>query len=156
MLLKRRRLCVKLLADKEMGACLFRPSTQGVGHIALSWKFFDEVNPVRLFLSSHFRVRTNLLRVLFRSIKTFVHFSVLETEKGVNPLMLGKKLTIENEDYSDLNEIVARFIEPMNALARDFIRQEKFRTASQAEVCAQLLAEKVSIRTLSFFVSFFV
>lgn len=63
-----------------------------------------------------------------------------ESEKGENPLTLGKKLTIDGEDvtinthkkhslwlllftinvsgnvdlqYSDLNEIVARFIEPL-------------------------------------------
>ena len=78
--------------------------------------------------------------------------------------MLGKKLTIDNETYADLNEIVARFIEPvcrrrsvvqrrptterrqMNVLCRAVLRHDKYTPASHIEVANRLLAEKVRRR----------
>ena len=40
------------------------------------------------------------------------HEEILEEEKD-NQFSLGKKLRIQDEEFEDLDEIIARFVEPM-------------------------------------------
>jgi hypothetical protein len=41
-------------------------------------------------------------------------------------VLLGKRLVLDSEEYEALDEIIARFISPMNDLVRDMTAYRKF------------------------------
>lgn len=75
----------------EVGNITIRPSRKGNDHLTVSLKVDDGV---------------------------FMHIDVVEKDK-VQSFELGRTLIINNEIFEDLDEIVARYMEPMVSLIRD-------------------------------------
>lgn len=84
---------LKLMATMDQGEVVIRPSSKGSDHLTVTWKVCDEV---------------------------YQHIDVREEGKE-NTFSIGSSLWIGNEDFEDLDEIVARHITPMAAYARDLI-----------------------------------
>lgn len=86
--------CEKKLADMEQGHAIIRPSSAGQNYLTVSWKVTDNINQ---------------------------HISIKEEGKD-NAFSLGHQLFIENESYEDLDEIIARYIQPMASFAREILK----------------------------------
>jgi transcriptional accessory protein Tex/SPT6 len=106
------------LLAKAPGAVLFRPSTKGTDFLTLTWYFTAGPPPV------------------------FVHISIREELKGENAATLGKKLTIDSTEFADFNEVLTRYVEPMNDLVRRMLAFEKFSTLSTVEAAEKLENDK--------------
>jgi transcription elongation factor SPT6 len=85
--------CEKKLADMEQGHAIIRPSSQSQNFLTVSWKVTDGI---------------------------YQHVTIREEGKA-NAFSLGHQLFIENETYEDLDEIIARYIQPMAAYAREIL-----------------------------------
>jgi transcription elongation factor SPT6 len=74
----------------EIGEFLIRPSGKGLMNLSLTMKFFHDV---------------------------FFHVEIKEGGKdgkaSANNLKLGKPLVIDDQEYEDLDEVVARFVDPV-------------------------------------------
>jgi transcription elongation factor SPT6 len=102
------------LKDKEIGEVVIRPSSQGYNQLTISWKFLDNM---------------------------VVHVQVREEGKAANnPRSLGKILFIGDEKFDDLNEILARHIEPIVSFSNELVSFRNFHFGSDAEI-NQLLIE---------------
>ncbi|XP_064612097.1 transcription elongation factor SPT6-like [Liolophura sinensis] len=91
--------CEKLMADMEQGDVIIRPSSKGSDHLTVTWKVTDNV---------------------------LQHIDVKE-EKKENAFSLGQSLWINKEEFEDLDEIIARHIQPMAAFARDILYFKYFK-----------------------------
>ena len=89
----------KLLGEMAQGEAIIRPSSQGNDHLTLSWKVHDGIH---------------------------MHVDIKEGEKS-NVFSLGRQLFIDGETYEDLDEIIARYVQPMAAYARDLTAFKYFR-----------------------------
>lgn len=85
--------CEKKLQEMEQGHAIIRPSSQGQNYLTLSWKVADNINQ---------------------------HVTIREEGKE-NAFSLGHQLFIDNEPYEDLDEIIARYIQPMASYARELL-----------------------------------
>lgn len=85
--------CEKLMAGMDQGEVIIRPSSKGADHLTVTWKTAEEV---------------------------LQHIDVREEGKE-NAFSLGRSLWIGSEEFEDLDEIIARHIQPMAAFARDII-----------------------------------
>jgi transcription elongation factor SPT6 len=94
---------------KGAGAVLVRPSSRGTNHLALTWAFQEN---------------------------WFKHINIEEYGKRPGELGLGSKLVIreENLEFSDLDELYAMYIEPMNDLVSAMTKHKNFRFGSPDEV----------------------
>ena len=70
----------------EQGDVIFRPSSKGEDRLTVTWKVTDGV---------------------------YQHIDVLEKGK-INAFSLGSSLWIGTEEYEDLDEIMARFVNPVS------------------------------------------
>lgn len=89
---------IDYLNHRELGSFVIRPSSKGLDHLSLTWKFFDGV---------------------------FVHLDIKEEDKQPGAI-ISNKLRIGNEIYQDLDEIIKMYIEPCNILVRHCIKHKKF------------------------------
>ena len=93
------------------GSVVIRPSSKGPDSLAITWGFQSN---------------------------WFMHFEVEEKGKTPGALGLGKELYIKyanlTEPYSDLDEIFARFVDPMNDYVSLMISHRNFREGSVEEV----------------------
>lgn len=78
----------KLMETMEQGDVIFRPSSKGDDRLTVTWKVAENV---------------------------YQHIDIKEEGK-INSFSLGTSLWIGNEEYEDLDEIMARFINPVNRL----------------------------------------
>ncbi|THD22694.1 putative suppressor of ty, partial [Fasciola hepatica] len=85
--------------DMEPGSIVIRPSRKGTDHLTVSWKVDDGI---------------------------MQHIDVLEKEKS-NSFSLGRVLIIGDEEFEDLDEIVARHVQPMVSLVRDIMSYRYYR-----------------------------
>ena len=85
--------CEKKLQEMEQGHAIIRPSSKGQNYLTLSWKVADNINQ---------------------------HVAIREEEKE-NAFSLGRQLFIGDEPYEDLDEIIARYIQPMASYARELL-----------------------------------
>lgn len=85
--------CEKKLKDMEQGHAIIRPSSAGQNYLTVSWKVTNDINQ---------------------------HVTIREEGKA-NAFSLGHQLYIENESYEDLDEIIARYIQPMASYARELL-----------------------------------
>ncbi|ENN77904.1 hypothetical protein YQE_05581, partial [Dendroctonus ponderosae] len=83
----------KCMADMDQGEVIVRPSSKGVDHLTITWKVGDGI---------------------------YQHIDVKEQGK-TNAFSLGKSLWIGNEEFEDLDEIIARHVNPMASYARDML-----------------------------------
>ena len=83
----------KLLKDMKQGDAIVRPSSKGADHLTVTWKVTENVHQ---------------------------HIDVKEEGK-VNDFSLGSRLWIGNEEFEDLDEIIARHVNPMAAYVSEIL-----------------------------------
>jgi transcription elongation factor SPT6 len=82
----------------DQGEVIIRPSSKGDDHLTVTWKVADGI-------CQH-----------------------IDKEEGkVNAFSLGKLLKINNEDFEDLDEIIARHVNPMASHAREILSFKYYR-----------------------------
>lgn len=87
------------LFNKDIGECLFRPSSRGQDHLTCTWKFYD-------FIYSHLDV-------------------IEEGKPALN--MLGTKFRISTDVFESLQEIIDRYVCPCAELTKEAISHPKFK-----------------------------
>ena len=106
------------LEQKDVGDIVLRPSSKGVTNLSITMKIFDSM---------------------------VQHFDIKEGKKpGVGHtanLALGTPLTLEGTDYDDLDEVYARFVEPLVSSLKKVIKHRKFLRGTRREVDQRLKAE---------------
>ncbi|KAF9324157.1 Transcription elongation factor spt6 [Podila minutissima] len=90
---------IKFLADKGRGVHVIRPSTRGVDHLAVTVKLADDF---------------------------YKHFDILETDKK-DDYSLGKTLKIDNNTYSDLDELLVSHIESIISKMETLMTSPKYK-----------------------------
>lgn len=93
---------VKIMASMDQGEVIIRPSSKGADHLTVTWKVCDEI---------------------------YQHIDVREEGKE-NAFSLGHSLWIGNEEFEDLDEIIARHVTPMAAYARDLLGYKYYRDSA--------------------------
>ena len=87
----------ELLKEAMLGEVILRPSaSKGPEHVSLTWKIDDDQGRVALYQ----------------------HLDIQERDQG--------RLYIGNECFEDMDEIIARFVEPIAAYLRDVRATSKF------------------------------
>ncbi|XP_058804062.1 transcription elongation factor SPT6 isoform X2 [Phymastichus coffea] len=89
----------KLMQSMQQGEVIIRPSSKGDDHLTVTWKVTDDVHQ---------------------------HIDVREEGKE-NKYSLGRSLWIGNEEFEDLDEIIARHINPMAAYASELLEFKYFK-----------------------------
>ncbi|XP_026284387.1 transcription elongation factor SPT6 isoform X1 [Frankliniella occidentalis] len=89
----------KLMATLDQGECIVRPSSKGADHLTVTWKVADNI---------------------------YQHIDVREEGKE-NSFSLGQSLWIGKDEFEDLDEIIARHVNPMASHARDLISFKYYR-----------------------------
>ena len=107
--------CCNYLKHKNIGECVFRPSSLGNNNITLSYKFYENV---------------------------ICHIDIVEEEKYPGEA-IGRKLRISNETYSGLEEIYKRYVIPCSQFIKEAINNRKFiKCSSQNDFEKKLKEEK--------------
>uniref|UniRef100_A0A8C9VR57 Transcription elongation factor SPT6 n=1 Tax=Scleropages formosus TaxID=113540 RepID=A0A8C9VR57_SCLFO len=88
----------KMMESMDQGDVIIRPSSKGENHLTVTWKVADGI---------------------------YQHVDVREEGKE-NAFSLGHTLWINNEEFEDLDEIIARYVQPMAAFARDLLGHKYF------------------------------
>jgi transcription elongation factor SPT6 len=88
----------EILRNKEIGECIFRPSSRGHDHLTLSWKFYKFI---------------------------IAHVDIIEHDK-LPGASIGSRLQIGDDYYSSLNEIIERYVNACANLVRNAIQNRKF------------------------------
>ncbi len=96
----------KELQDKEIGELIIRPSSRGYNYLTISWKCYKGV---------------------------YSHITITEEDKP-NARTLGRTLAIGKEKFEGLDEILARYMEPMITYWQDMLNFRNFRHGTQEEV----------------------
>jgi transcription elongation factor SPT6 len=105
--------CVEFMRMKPPGSCLFRPSSKGRDHLSLTVKIAENI---------------------------FQNIEVKELDKE-NEFTLGTKLRIEDQYFSDLDEIDAFYVEKLNKCFSNAFRHHKFRQGTSEELIAYINRE---------------
>ncbi|KAM3875493.1 transcription elongation factor SPT6-like [Diretmus argenteus] len=92
----------KMMESMDQGDLIIRPSSKGENHLTVTWKVADGI---------------------------YQHIDVREEGKE-NAFSLGHTLWINNEEFEDLDEITARYVQPMAAFARDLLTHKYFQECS--------------------------
>uniref|UniRef100_A0A667WNW8 SPT6 homolog, histone chaperone and transcription elongation factor n=1 Tax=Myripristis murdjan TaxID=586833 RepID=A0A667WNW8_9TELE len=95
----------KMMESLDQGDLIIRPSSKGENHLTVTWKVADGI---------------------------YQHVDVREEGKE-NAFSLGHTLWINNEEFEDLDEITARYIQPMAAFARDLLGHKYFQDCNGGE-----------------------
>lgn len=90
---------VKIMENMDQGEVIVRPSSKGSDHLTVTWK-------VKNYIYQHIDVRE---------------------EGKENAFSLGQRLWIGNEEFEDLDEIIARHVNPMAACARELLTYKYYR-----------------------------
>ena len=90
---------------KFQGECIIRPSSKSADRLTATWKVTDGV---------------------------YANVEIQEQDKE-QLFTLGKRLIIGGEEFEDLNEIIARHIQPMAAHAREIIFNKYYQDGIYAE-----------------------
>jgi len=102
------------LKTKDIGDVVIRPSSKGVKFLTITWKFYQDI---------------------------FIHITVREENKP-NMRSLGHSLWIGEEKFEDLNEILARYVEPRTAFSQELFEFRNFRHGTQEEIDDMLKERK--------------
>uniref|UniRef100_A0AAR2LXK0 Transcription elongation factor spt6 n=1 Tax=Pygocentrus nattereri TaxID=42514 RepID=A0AAR2LXK0_PYGNA len=92
----------KMMETMDQGDVVIRPSSKGENHLTVTWKVADGI---------------------------YQHVDIREEGKE-NAFSLGHTLWINNEEFEDLDEITARYVQPMAAFARDLLGHKYFQECS--------------------------
>jgi len=90
--------CCNYLRNKDIGECVFRPSSMGNNNLTLSYKFYKQI---------------------------ICHLDIIEEDKLPGEI-ISKKLRISSEVYSSLDEILKRYVIPCAQLIKESIKYRKF------------------------------
>lgn len=90
---------VKIMETMDQGEVIVRPSSKGSDHLTVTWKVTKDI---------------------------YQHIDVREEGKE-NAFSLGQNLLIGNEEFEDLDEIIARHVNPMAACARELLSYKYYR-----------------------------
>ncbi|KAH8396371.1 hypothetical protein KR222_009297 [Zaprionus bogoriensis] len=90
---------IAMLAEADQGEVALRPSSKSKDHLTATWKVADDI---------------------------FQHIDVREEGKE-NDYSLGRSLWIGTEEFEDLDEIIARHINPMALAARELIQYKYYK-----------------------------
>eukprot|EP01119_Soliformovum_irregulare_P007094 TRINITY_DN1949_c0_g1_i1.p1 TRINITY_DN1949_c0_g1~~TRINITY_DN1949_c0_g1_i1.p1 ORF type:complete len:1550 (+),score=544.67 TRINITY_DN1949_c0_g1_i1:1495-6144(+) len=101
------------LKDKPIGEVVIRPGSRGDKWLSITWKFYEN---------------------------NYVNLAIREENKA-NARSLGKSLFIENERFEDLDEILARYIDPMTMFIQELVSFRNFQKGGKEEI-ERLLSEK--------------
>ncbi|TYZ65130.1 hypothetical protein PybrP1_009428 [[Pythium] brassicae (nom. inval.)] len=105
---------MQYLREQPIGDVVIRPSTLGSDHLTLTWKMMDGV---------------------------YRHFDVEEKNKP-SEARIGQTLVIKEEPYENIDEMIARFVDPMNELVDEVLRYKYFKNLSLEEVHEDLIKQK--------------
>uniref|UniRef100_A0A8I3VZW4 Transcription elongation factor SPT6 n=1 Tax=Callithrix jacchus TaxID=9483 RepID=A0A8I3VZW4_CALJA len=92
----------KMMETMDQGDVIIRPSSKGENHLTVTWKVSDGI---------------------------YQHVDVREEGKE-NAFSLGATLWINSEEFEDLDEIVARYVQPMASFARDLLNHKYYQDCS--------------------------
>ncbi|KAL0973192.1 hypothetical protein UPYG_G00200120 [Umbra pygmaea] len=92
----------KMMESMDQGDVIIRPSSKGENHLTVTWKVSDGI---------------------------YQHVDIREEGKE-NAFSLGRTLWINTEEFEDLDEITARYVQPMAAFARDLLSHKYFQECS--------------------------
>uniref|UniRef100_A0A8C6V810 Transcription elongation factor SPT6 n=1 Tax=Naja naja TaxID=35670 RepID=A0A8C6V810_NAJNA len=92
----------KMMETMDQGDVIIRPSSKGENHLTVTWKVCDNI---------------------------YQHVDVREEGKE-NAFSLGSTLWINTEEFEDLDEIVARYVQPMASFARDLLGHKYYQDCS--------------------------
>jgi transcription elongation factor SPT6 len=98
-----------------VGEFLFRPSSKGTNNITLTWKFYNGGN--------------------------IVHIDIQEHEKAPGAT-IGSKLQVGHEFFDNLQEIVERYIHPVNRLVYEAINHVKFAACDSLQKLEETLKQE--------------
>ena len=107
----------KLLKEMDQGDTIIRPSSKGDNHLTCTWKVTDDI---------------------------YQHIDVKEEGKA-NAFSLGSSLWIGTEEFEDLDEIIARHINPMASLTRDILMFKYYRAETEGgsrPKCEQMIIQE--------------
>ncbi|EDW66387.1 transcription elongation factor SPT6 [Drosophila virilis] len=90
---------IAMLAEADQGEVALRPSSKSKDHLTATWKVADDI---------------------------FQHIDVREEGKE-NEYSLGRSLWIGTEEFEDLDEIIARHINPMALAARELLQYKYYK-----------------------------
>ncbi|XP_069471429.1 transcription elongation factor SPT6 [Ambystoma mexicanum] len=88
----------KMMESMDQGDVIIRPSSKGENHLTVTWKINEGI---------------------------YQHVDVREEGKE-NAFSLGSTLWINTEEFEDLDEIIARYIQPMASFARDLVTHKYY------------------------------
>eukprot|EP00268_Persea_americana_P027117 TRINITY_DN265_c0_g1_i1.p1 TRINITY_DN265_c0_g1~~TRINITY_DN265_c0_g1_i1.p1 ORF type:complete len:1608 (-),score=448.42 TRINITY_DN265_c0_g1_i1:517-5340(-) len=110
---------MEFLSDKDIGESIIRPSSRGPSHLTLTLKVYDGV---------------------------YAHKDIKEGDKDnkdiTSLLRLGKTLTIDEDTFEDLDEVMDRYVDPLVTNLKAMLGYRKFRKGTKAEVDDLLRIEK--------------
>jgi len=104
----------RILSEKPNGELIIRPSSKGYAFLNITWKLSEDL---------------------------FVHVTIAEQEKP-DLLSIGKRLLIGQEVFEDLDEILARHLEPIIAFSQEMMRFRGFQLGHQEDIVRRLQDEK--------------
>jgi len=119
----------KYLESKLQGELVIRPSSKGTDHLTITWKVYEDI---------------------------YFHIDIQELDKP-NEQALGATLVIQNSGsrFEDLDEIIARFVDPMVQYSKSIIAFQAFRFGDEKEIDDLLQIEKSQNRNkIPYFLSF--
>ncbi|OAF72048.1 Transcription elongation factor SPT6 [Intoshia linei] len=112
--------CIDIMSKEcNIGDVMYRPSSKASDHLTATWKISENI---------------------------YRHIDISEFDK-TNNFSIGRKLKIENEYYEDLDEITARYIQPMASYIRDIVTHKYYlamQNSNNAEIEKIILLEKRS------------
>ena len=116
----------KQLTNKDKGELIIRPSSRGVNYLTITWKFYDDL---------------------------YVHINVKEEGK-TNPQTLGKILSIGDQKFESLDEIIATYMEPIINFSIELFNFRNFKTENQEQVDLLLKQLKTATpQTIPYFIN---
>eukprot|EP01018_Ginkgo_biloba_P029203 Gb_29261 [translate_table: standard] len=111
---------VEALSDKDAGESIIRPSSRGPSYLTLTLKVYDGV---------------------------YAHKDIVEGGKDhrdfTSFLRLGKTLSIGEDTFEDLDEVIDRYVDPLVSNLKAMLAYRKFRRGSKGEVDDVLRKEKL-------------
>ncbi|KAG6613482.1 Transcription elongation factor SPT6 [Phytophthora cinnamomi] len=105
---------MQYLREQPVGEVVIRPSTLGTDHLTLTWKMLDGV---------------------------YRHFDIQEKDKP-SEARIGQTLIIKEEKYENIDELIARFVDPMNSLVEDVVRYKYYMGVPKESVEEDLIKQK--------------
>eukprot|EP00741_Cyanophora_paradoxa_P009215 tig00001486_g8925.t1 len=96
----------RTLEGREVGDMVIRPSSKGADHLAITWK-----------------MAPNCYR----------HVDIQEEGK-TNAMSIGRILRVQDMLFSELDELLTRYMDPICSYARDLVNSRFFRAGDAAEV----------------------